>query len=115
MLHVTQAANGTVVVESPINEGHARIYQPSAKTATPVGQGGTVTMTSEWTGKTLVGQGTAVNASGVTTTIKETFSVSDDGTTLSVDVAAGEGASALKYVRIQDVGPCDKWPTPCKR
>jgi hypothetical protein len=51
----------------------------------------------------------------VSTTIKETFSVSDDGTTLSVDVAAGEGASALKYVRIQDVGPCDKWPTPCKR
>lgn len=115
MLHITQAANGTVVVESPINEGHARLYQPSGKTATPVGQGGTITMTSDWAGRSLVGQGTAVNAAGVSTTIKETYSVSDDGKTLSVDIAAGEGASALKYTRIQDVGPCEKWPTPCKR
>ena len=115
MLHITQAANGTVVVESPINEGHARLYQPSGKSATPVGQGGTITMTSDWAGRSLVGQGTAVNAAGVSTTIKETYSVSDDGKTLSVDIAAGEGASALKYTRIQDVGPCEKWPTPCKR
>ncbi len=115
MLHITQAANGTVVVESPINEGHARLYRPAGKTTTPVGQGGTITMTSEWTGRTLVGHGTAVNASGASTTIKETFGVSDDGKTLSVDIAAGEGASALKYSRIQDVGPCEKWPTPCKR
>ncbi len=45
MLHITQAANGTVVIESPINEGHARLYQPAGKTTTPVGQGGTITMT----------------------------------------------------------------------
>ena len=115
MLHITQAANGTVVVESPINEGHARLYQPAGKTTTPVGQGGTITMTAEWSGRTLVGQGTAVNASGASTTIKEAYSVSDDGKTLNVDVAAGEGVSALKYTRIQDVGPCEKWPTPCKR
>ena len=31
MLYITQPANGSVVVESPINEGHVRMYQPGRK------------------------------------------------------------------------------------
>ncbi len=118
MLHITQPENGTLVVESPINEGHVRMYHPGAKTTTPAGQGGTIAMTSEWVARTLVSQGTLVNASGSSTTVKETYSVSGDGKVLTVYVAttgSGEAASTLNYSRIQDVGPCEKWPTPCKR
>ena len=117
MLHITQPSNGTLVVESPINEGHARLYHPGNKTTTPVGQGGTITMTAEWVGTRFVGQGTAVNAAGASTMVKEIYSVSEDGTVLSVDVNTSGSApqtSALKYTRIQDIGPCEKWPTPCK-
>ena len=33
MLYMTQPANGTIVVESPMNEGHVRMYVPGGKTA----------------------------------------------------------------------------------
>lgn len=121
MLHITQPANGTLVVESPINEGHARIYIPGARTATPFGQGGTIAMIAEWVGRTFVGQGTATPNSGAASNVKEVFSLSSDSKMLAVDVtySGGDGSnertSSLKYVRIQDVGPCEKWPTPCKR
>jgi outer membrane protein assembly factor BamB len=118
MLHVTQPANGTLVVESPINEGHVRIYRPGGQTSTPVGQGGTITMTSQWTGSALASQGTAVSASGGSSAVKETLFVSADGATLTVDVvtkADTEASSSMKYTRIRDVGPCESWPTPCKR
>jgi hypothetical protein len=117
-LHITQPVNGTLIVESQINEGHVRIYNPAARTTTPVGQGGAITMTSEWKGRTLVSQGTAVNASGASTTVRETYAVSADGKVLTVDVTAtgaDEKTSSLKYTRIQNVGPCESWPTPCKR
>ncbi len=118
MLHITQPANGTLIVESPINEGHARFYHPGGTTATPIGQGGTITMTSSWTGRTLVSQGTSVTGAGAFATVKEVYSLDSDGNTLTIDVtttAASESVSALKYVRIRDVGRCESWPTPCKR
>ena len=117
-LHITQPANGTLVVESEINEGHARIYSPGAKTATPVGQGGVITMASQWAERALVSEGTAVGASGSSVSVREVFSLSADGRTLTVDVTTKgteEKTSSLKYLRIQDVGPCESWPTPCKR
>lgn len=118
MLHVTQPSNGTLVIESPINEGHVRMYRPGATTTTPANQTGTITMTSHWNGAVLVSQGTMALASGATSTVKESLSVSADGRTLSVDVvtmAGSEATSSLKYARIGDVGPCESWPTPCKR
>jgi outer membrane protein assembly factor BamB len=115
MLYVTQPANGTVVVESPINEGHARLYHPGGKTATPVGQGGTITMTTRWDGRVLVSEGTSVAPSGASTTVREAYAVSADGQTLEVEITAGEARSQARYARIQDVGPCEQWPTPCKR
>jgi hypothetical protein len=118
MLHITQPANGTVVVESPINEGHVRMYHPGAKTATPVGQGGTITMTTQWANKTLVSEGAAVAPNGVSSAIKEMYALSADGTALTIDITTSTPeakSSSLKYVRIVDVGPCESWPTPCKR
>ena len=118
MLYVTQPANGTVVVESPMNEGHARLYHPGGKTTTPVGQGGTITMSSRWDGGSLVSEGSAVAPTGASMTVKESYTVSADGKALAVSIVtsdSGENASTLKYTRIDDVGACEKWPTPCKR
>jgi outer membrane protein assembly factor BamB len=115
MLYITHPANGTLVVESPINEGHARIYHPGGKTATPVGQGGTITMTSQWDGARLVSEGTAVAASGAAVAVREAYSMSADGKSLQVEIAAGDAKTSATYARIESVGPCEQWPTPCKR
>jgi outer membrane protein assembly factor BamB len=118
MLFITEPANGDLIVESPINEGHARMYRTGSKTATPVGQGGTITMTTSRAGGEVMSEGTSVNSSGAPTSMKERYSLSADGKVLSIDVSASASetkTSALKYTRITDVGPCESWPTPCKR
>jgi len=117
-LHITQPANGAVVVESQINEAHVRIYKPGGQTSTPAGQGGAVTMTTKWEGGALVSEGALKAPNGDTTTIREVLTVSADGKVLTVQIAttaAERATSSLVYTRITDVGPCEKWPTPCKR
>lgn len=117
-LHITQPANGTVMIESQINEAHARIYKPGRETSTPAGQGGAVTMTSKWEGRSLVSQGAMKAPNGDTTTINEAIALSADGKVLSVEVktsTAGVQASKLVYTKVTDVGPCESWPTPCKK
>jgi hypothetical protein len=101
-----------------MNESHVRIYRPGAKTQTPVGQGGTITMTSTWGPRTLTSEGTSVTADGAATNVKEIYSMSADGKMLTIEVktaASDARSSTLKYTRITDVGPCESWPTPCKR
>jgi hypothetical protein len=119
ILHVTQPANGTLLVESQINEGQSRIYKPKAKTSTQAGQGGTVTMATTWNGRTVVAEGMTEAPNGARAAVKETFTLSADGKTLTVDVvttADGQThTSTMTYARIQSVGPCESWPTPCKR
>ena len=117
-LHITQPANGTLVVESQVNEAHVRIYKPGRETTTPAGQGGTVTMTSKWEGRSLVSEGALKAPNGDTTAIREVASLSADGKVLTMDVtttASEKASSTLVYTRITDVGPCETWPTPCKR
>lgn len=121
-LHITHPANGTLVIESQINEAHVRIYKPGRETSTPAGQGGAVTMTARWEGKSLIGEGALKAPNGDTTTIREVVSVSPDGKVLTLDVrtsasakADQEASSTLVYTKITDVGSCDTWPTPCKR
>ena len=117
-LHVTQPANGTVVIESQINEAHVRIYKPGRETTTPAGQGGAVTMTSKWEGKALISEGAFKAPNGDTTTIREAVSLSADGKVMTMEVttsAVEKAASTLVYTKITDVGACDTWPTPCKR
>jgi hypothetical protein len=117
-LHITQPANGSIVIESQINEAHARIYRPGKETSTPAGQGGAVTVTSKWEGTSLVTQGALKTASGDVTTIREVISLGADGQSLTMEVtttAKEPASSTLFYTRITDVGPCETWPTPCKR
>jgi hypothetical protein len=125
-LHITQPANGTLVIESQINEGHARIYMPRRKSSTPAGQGGTITMTSRWDGRTLISEGSQESPSGASAPenaarqVKEVMTLSADGRTLTIEVtttgpvAGQRSASTLMYTRAQGVGHCSSWPTPCK-
>ena len=120
-LHITQPANGTVVIESQINEAHVRIYKPGRETSTPAGQGGAVSMTTKWEGKTLASEGALKAPNGDTTTIREAVSISADGKVLTIEVTTTpvgqtqKVSSTMLFTKITDVGPCEKWPTPCKR
>lgn len=121
-LHITQPANGTLVIESQINEGHARLYKGGTRIVTPVtvGPGGSVAMTSRWDGRTLVSEGTRESSSGTSPSVqvKEVIGIAADGRTLTIDITTqgpeGTSTSTLMYTRIVDVGPCKTWPTPCK-
>lgn len=121
-LHLTQPANGTLVVESQINESHARIYRPGGTSTSPVtvGAPGTVSVKSRWDGATLVGEGTretTVGGSQVLDAVREAFSMNPDAV-LSIEVTAIVGGekhvSTMVYRRTASVGPCQSWPTPCK-
>ena len=114
MLHITQPANGTLVIESQVNEGHSRIYKPGRESSTPAGQGGAVTVTSKWEGKALVSEGAFKAPNGDATTVREVLSLTDPKQ-LTLEVTTPAGTSSLHYIRITDVGPCETWPTPCKR
>ena len=114
-IHVTQAANGTLVIESEINEGHARIYKPGGRdTPTPVAQTGRITMSSKWESRALTAEGTLVSPSGDSSKARETITLAPDGLTLKVEISTGGPASALSYTRTSSVEPCEKWSTPCK-
>jgi hypothetical protein len=120
-LHITHPANGTVVIESQINEAHVRIYKPGRETSTPAGQGGAVTMTTKWEGKSLISEGALKAPNGDTTTIREVVSVSADGKVLTMEVVTTpvgqteKASSTLVFTKITDVGACETWPTPCKK
>lgn len=113
-LHITQPANGTLVIESQVNEGHSRIYKPGRESSTPAGQGGAVTVTSKWDGKSLVSDGAFKAPNGDTTTVREVLSLTGEKR-LTLEVTTPAGSSTLHYTKITDVGPCTTWPTPCKR
>jgi hypothetical protein len=117
-LHITQPANGTLVIESQVNEAHVRIYKPGAQTSTPAGQGGAVTMTTKWDGRALVSEGAVKAPNGETTSVKEVVALSADGKALTIEIntaGVAKAASSLVYTRITSVGGCETWPTPCKR
>jgi len=70
-------------------------------------------MTSAWEGDRLVAKGRAVSTGGEACDVRET--ISRDGAALVIEIVAGEKSSRLRYTRLTDVGPCESWPTPCKR
>jgi hypothetical protein len=84
-LYVAQAANGTAVVGSDINESGAKLYQVSAK-------------------------GLLLERDGTT----EHLSLSADGKTLTVRITAAAGSTTLVYTRTNAVAPCEQWPTACR-
>ena len=111
-IHITQAANGMVIVEGQVNESQSRAYEAGRKTSTPIVPSGAITMISRWEGRTLISEGT-LDAGGASVAVKETFALGADGR-LTIETAMPAGASTLVYARTQDVGPCKSWPTPCK-
>jgi len=94
-LYISQAANGTIVIGSDINESHARTFKATATAL-------------------------AHEAGGV----KESLSMSADGQTLTVKVTAPAGGSSgspesevtstIVYTKVLREDPCEKWPTPCR-
>jgi hypothetical protein len=84
-LYIAQAANGTAVVGSDINESAAKLYQVSAK------------------GLVLERDGTS-----------EHLSLAPDGQTLTVKVSSAAGETTLVYTKKQTVDPCEAWPTACR-
>jgi outer membrane protein assembly factor BamB len=116
VLHITHAANGTVIVESQINESHARLFKPGQKTSTPMWPTGSISATSRWEGRSLVSEGTQ-EAGSSTIPLKEVFALSADGKALTVTVTFNgpeKSESTLVYARTDSVGSCKTWPTPCK-
>jgi hypothetical protein len=113
-LYVTQAANGVITMGSDINESQSRMYRPGQEGAIPATQGGVITVTPRWTGRTLSVDGLAAGI-----TLKEQFSLSDDGNTLTVRITSiapgSEVTSTLIYTKAQTEPPCTSWPTPCRR
>ena len=118
VLHITHAANGTVIVESQVNESHARVFKAGSKTMTPQWPTGTISMTSRWDGRSLVSHG-RYEASGAAIALEEVLAPSADGRTLTITItsgteSAGKSVSTFVYARTRSVGSCKTWPTPCK-
>jgi hypothetical protein len=84
-LYVTQAANGTAVVGSDVNESGAKLFQVSAK-------------------------GLRLERDGTT----EHLSLSADGKTLTARITAAAGSTTLVYMKTNAALPCEQWPTACR-
>ena len=84
-LYITQAANGTAVVGSDINESAAKLYQVSA-------------------------QGLVLERDGTS----EQLSMAADGKTLTVKVSSAAGETTLVYTKKQTADACESWPTACR-
>jgi hypothetical protein len=84
-LYVAQAANGTAVVGSDINESGAKLYQVSTK-------------------------GLLLERDGAT----EHFSLSADSKTLTVRIVSAGTETTLVYTKTNAVAPCEQWPTACR-
>ena len=119
-LHVTHAANGTVVVSSQVNESQARAYRPGRESMVPVEQGSNLTVTSRWEGGMLVVEGSrkAAGAGSGVSGVKRSLRLSADSQTLTFEVTtkalSGERTSRLLYKKARVAGPCQDWPTPCE-
>lgn len=112
-LHITHAANGTIVVGSEVNESQSRLYRTGGTSAVPFTDGATVQAAARVDRNTLVVEGAA--AAGA---LKEVHTLSDDRQTLTITIsstgATGSNSSTLVYRRATKAAPCHTWPTPCR-
>ena len=112
-LYVTLAANGALSVGSDHNQGAARQYMIGGESVIPAAPSGTVTVKTRAEGRTLV-----VESTGTGPAVKETWTLGQDGKTLSIAVtltaADGQKTTTLNYARVTAESPCTAWPTPCR-
>ncbi len=122
-LHITQPANGTLVVESSMRQSQARLYLPGGETSNRIllGEPGTLTMSSLWKDGSLVSHGARhyTNGDAPPTEVHETIRLRDEGKSLAIEItlkrAEKTSRSALIFVRETSLGPCESWPSPCKK
>ena len=104
-LHVTHAANGTLIVGNQVNAGQAWSYRPGRKTTIPMGAHGTMAVMSRWEAGRFVSEGSrASEGGGGVTGVREVRSLSPDSRTLTVEVTIrtlqGERTNTLVYERV---------------
>ena len=110
-LHVTQAANGTLIIGSEANGTKAWAYQLEGESTIPAGRSSTMSVTSRRDGRVLATEGVG---------LKERLSLSDDGETLTIEITittatpSGERTNRLVYTKQDVVDPCESWSTPCR-
>ena len=90
-LHITQAANGTLIIGSEANGTKAWAYQVEGESTIPAGRNSTMSVTSRWDGRVLATEGVG---------LKERLSLSDDGETLTITITTatpgGGGRAVLR-------------------
>ena len=101
-LHITQAANGTLIISSEVNAAQPRAYELGGESTVPAGQGGTMTVRSRWDGSMLVTEGShELEGGGSSLQVREVLSLSADGRTLTFEVTtttpSGDGTNTLVY------------------
>jgi len=120
-LHVIQPANGTLLLESSTRSSQARLYRPGHEVSNRIllGEPGTMTLHSRWDGDKLESEGLRSFKTSDKPSVKvtEVILLSGESLTIEIEFAHPEGArsSKLVYRRETSLGPCEKWPSPCKR
>ena len=84
-LYITHATNGTLTVGTETNGAQAWVYKVGGERDILWGQEGSLTVVPRWDGRRLVVEGSRDTA-GVTEHLREVFSLSADGQTLTVEI-----------------------------
>ena len=107
-LYITHATNGA----------QAWVYRIGGESDVLWGQEGSLTVVSRWEDRRLVAEG-GRGTEDDTEHIREVFSLSADGRTLTVEVttttADRASTNLAVYTKASSVGPCEGWETPCAR
>lgn len=116
-LHVTHAANGTVVIGSEVNESQARAYRPERDSDFLVGRDRLVRVRTRIEGNRIMVEGRQEEG-GPPITLRETLTLAPNRDTLTIEVTTvttqGEAVTMLVYKPSTSAGPCTSWPTPCR-
>ena len=117
-LYITHATNGTLTVGTETNGAQAWVYKVGGERDILWGQEGSLTVVPRWDGRRLVVEGSRDTA-GVTEHLREVFSLSADGQTLTVEITTttpdGPHTNSVVYTKGRSIGPCEAWETPCAR
>ena len=116
-LHVTHAANGTLVIGSEVNESQARLYRPERDSEFLVGRDRMVRVRTRIEGNRILVEGRQEEG-GPPVALREVLTLSPNRDTLTIEVvtttAQGEAATTLVYKPTASAGACQSWPTPCR-